>query len=153
VPVEFLSDQEAAGFGRYGESVSSADLERFFFLDDAERALVTGLRGDHNRLGFSLQLTTARYLGRFLADPLEGVPTEVLDFLAGQLGIADPSCVKRYAVREQTHREHAARIRTVLGLRDFAQVEAELTAWVDTRAWVTGDEVPPVARTPPVWGQ
>jgi hypothetical protein len=47
--------------------------------------------------------------------------------------------VKRYAVREQTHREHAARIRTVLGLRDFAQVEAELTAWVDTRAWVRGD--------------
>jgi hypothetical protein len=86
VPVEFLSDQEAAGFGRYGESVSSADLERFFFLDGAERALVTGLRGDHNRLGFSLQLTTARYLGRFLADPLEGVPTEVLDFLAGSWG-------------------------------------------------------------------
>jgi hypothetical protein len=45
----------------------------FFFLDDAERELVTGLRGDHNRLGFSLQLTTARYIGRFLADPLEGV--------------------------------------------------------------------------------
>jgi hypothetical protein len=137
--VEFLSDHEAVAFGRYGESVPQADLERFFFLEDAERELVTGLRGDHNRLGFSLQLTTARYIGRFLADPLEGVPTEVLDFLAGQLRIADPSCVKRYAVREQTHREHAARIRTVLGLRDFTQVEAEFAAWVDTRAWVTGD--------------
>jgi Domain of unknown function (DUF4158) len=86
-----------------------------------------------------IQLATARYLGRFLADPLEGVPTKVLDFLAGQLGIADPSCVKGYAVREQTHREHAARIRTVLGLRDFTQVEAELSAWVGTRAWVMGD--------------
>jgi TnpA family transposase len=137
--VEFLSDQEAAVFARYGESVPQADLERFFFLDDAERKLVAGLRGDHNRVGFSLQLATARYLGRFLADPLEGVPTEVLDFLAGQLRIADLSCVKRYAQREQTHREHAARIRKLLGLRDFAEVEAELAAWVDTRAWVTGD--------------
>ena len=67
------------------------------------------------------------------------MPTEVLDFLTGQLWIADPSCVKRYAQREQTHREHAARIRRLLGLRDFAEVEAELAAWVDTRAWVTGD--------------
>jgi hypothetical protein len=50
--VEFLSDQEAAAFARYGESVPQADLERFFFLDDAERRLVAGLRGDHNRLGF-----------------------------------------------------------------------------------------------------
>ena len=55
MPVEFLSDQEAAAFARYGESVPPADLERFFFLDDPERKLVTGLRGDHNRLGFSLQ--------------------------------------------------------------------------------------------------
>jgi TnpA family transposase len=53
--------------------------------------------------------------------------------------IADPSCGKRYAQREQTHREHAARIRRLLGLRDFAEVETELAAWVDTRAWVTGD--------------
>jgi hypothetical protein len=53
VPVEFLSDQEAAAFGRYGGSVPLADLERFFYLDDADRKLVAGQREDHNRLGFS----------------------------------------------------------------------------------------------------
>lgn len=63
VPVEFLSDQEAAAFGRYGGSVPQADLERFFFLNDGDRLLVAGLRGDHNRLGFSLQLATVRYIG------------------------------------------------------------------------------------------
>jgi hypothetical protein len=140
VPVEFLSDQEAAAYGRYGGSVSQADLERFFFLDDADQALVArDARGDYNRLGYSLQLTTMRYVGRFLADPLEGVPTEVIDFLAGQLGIADASCVKKYAQREPTHREHAGKIRKALGLKDFAVVEAELAVVVGKRAWVTGD--------------
>src|SRR5271157_1363144 len=115
VPVEFLSDQEAAAFGRYGGSVPQADLERFFYLDDADRKLVAGQREDHNRLGFSVQLATVRYIGRFLADPLEGVPAEVIDFLAGQLQIADPSCAKRYAQRQQTHREHAAKIQGLLG--------------------------------------
>jgi hypothetical protein len=126
VPVEFLTDQEAAVFGRYGGSPSREELERFFFLDDGDRKLAFRRRGDHNRLGFSLQLTTARYIGRFLPDPLEGVPTEVIDYLAEQLQIADPSCVKRYAQREPTHREHAGEIQRVLGLKDFAEVEAQL---------------------------
>jgi hypothetical protein len=72
VPVEFLSDQEAAALGRYGSSVPRSDLERFFYLDDADRKLVTGQREDHNRLGFSVQLATVRYIGRFLADPSMG---------------------------------------------------------------------------------
>jgi TnpA family transposase len=100
--VDFLSDQEAAAFGRYGGVPSGVELERFFFLDDEDRALVARHRGDHNRLGFGVQLTTVRYLGRFLADPLEGVPVEVVDYLAEQLEVADPSCLKRYAQRAET---------------------------------------------------
>jgi Domain of unknown function (DUF4158) len=139
VPVEFLSDQEAAAFGRYGGSVPLADLERFFYLDDADRKLVAGQREDHNRLGFSVQLATVRYIGRFLADPLDGVPAEVIDFLAGQLQIADPSCLKRYSVRDPTHREHAGKIQKALALKDFAEVESELAVFAGRRAWVTGD--------------
>jgi hypothetical protein len=123
VPVEFLSDQEAAAFGRYGDSVP----------------LVAGQREDHNRLGFSVQIATVRYIGRFLADPLDGVLAEVIDFLAGQLQIADPSCLKRYSLRKPTHREHAGKIQERLGLKDFAEVEAELAVFAGRRAWVTGD--------------
>jgi len=101
MPVEFLSDLEAAAYGRFGKSVSQPDLERFFFLDDADRALVAkDARGAHNRLGYSLQLTSVRYIGRFLADPLDGVPAEVIDFLAAQLGIADASCAAGAGLRK-----------------------------------------------------
>ena len=48
--------------------------------------------------------------------------------------------MKRYAQREPTHREHAAKIQETLGLKDFAEVEAELPAvFAGRRAWVTGD--------------
>jgi len=40
-----------------------------------------------------VQLTTLLFIGRFLADPTD-VPTEVVDSLAEQLDIADPSFVK-----------------------------------------------------------
>ncbi|MEO3863255.1 Tn3 family transposase [Acrocarpospora sp. B8E8] len=137
--VDFLTEREAAAFGRYGDVPSQADLEQFFFLDDGDRELVGKQRGDHNRLGFSVQLATARWIGRFLPDPLDGVPTVAIDFLAEQLGVADASCLKLYAQREQTHREHAGKIQKALGLKDFAAVEAELSVWIDKRAWVTGD--------------
>jgi Domain of unknown function (DUF4158) len=56
------------------------------------------------------------------------------------LGIADPSCVKQYSQRDTTHREHAGEIqRAYGGPRDFVEVEADLSAWVDARAWTTGE--------------
>jgi len=90
--VIFLSEQEAASYGalwRLGAAATQADLERFFYLDDAGQALVAGLRGYHDGLGFSVQLTTVPYIGRFLVVPLEGVPAEAIDYLAGKLQIAD----------------------------------------------------------------
>ena len=39
-----------------------------------------------------------RWLGTFLEDPLD-VPSEVLEFVAAQIEVADPSKVKRYTER------------------------------------------------------
>jgi len=137
MPVEFLTDDEAAAYGRYAGTPSQGELDRMFFLDDADRALIARRRGDHTRLGFALQLTTVRYLGTFLPDPLE-VPAVVLDRLAGQLQIADPSCVKRYAERRTTPFEHRDEIKAAYGLREFSEAEAEFAQWVRSRAWNTG---------------
>src|SRR5664279_712718 len=40
--VDFLSDQEAAAFGRYGGVPSGVELERFFFLDVCGERLIFG---------------------------------------------------------------------------------------------------------------
>jgi Domain of unknown function (DUF4158) len=95
-PVEFLSDAEAAAFGRLDGAPSREDLNRVFFLDDADRRLIERRRGAHNRLGFALQLGTVRWVGTFLADPT-AVPDVVLRYVAGQLEVEDPSGVGRRA--------------------------------------------------------
>jgi len=123
MPVEFLTDDEVAAYGRYAGLPSQDELDRMFFLDDADRALISRRRGDHTRLGFALQLTTVRYLGTFLPDPLD-VPAVVLDRLAGQLQIAGPSCVKRYTERRTTPFEHREEIKAAYGPREFPEAEA-----------------------------
>ncbi len=138
MPVEFLPDEQAARYGRFAEAPSRADLDRLCLLDDADCRLVARRRGDVSRLGFALQLVTVRSLGTFLTDPLD-VPTSVLDFVAEQLGTADPSCVKGYVERRSTRFEHAAEIAQERGYRDFASIEVELRRWVGDLAWTTGD--------------
>jgi hypothetical protein len=138
VPHEYLSDEQAAAGGRYTGVPSPTELDKVFFLDDEDRKLVGRRRGPHMKLGFALQPVTVRYVGLFLEDPLD-VPTEVLEFVAGQLDIADPSCVKRYTERDKTRFDHAWEIQRAYGLKDFAAAEDELREWVAARSWTSGD--------------
>jgi TnpA family transposase len=137
VAVEFLSGEQA-GYGAFVGAPSRTELERYFFLDDADREAVQAKRRAHNRLGYAVQLTSVRYLGRFMPDPRQ-VPAEVAEYLAEQLEIADPSCLKEYGERDGTARSHAGEIQEAGGWRDFAEVSAELSQWLDARAWTTGD--------------
>jgi hypothetical protein len=90
------------------------------------------------RAGFALQLVTVRWLGTFLEDPLD-VPGEVLDFVAGQLEMTDPSQVKRYTERATTRFEHQWEIRQAQRLREFAEADAEFTDLAPARSRASGD--------------
>ncbi|WP_262371310.1 Tn3 family transposase [Streptomyces sp. WAC01526] len=99
--MECLSDEQAEAYGTFAEEPTRPELERFFFLDEVDRDLIALRRTEHHRLGFALQMCTVRYIGLFLEDPL-AVPWPVIEHLAVQLGIEDPSVVKRYTERRQT---------------------------------------------------
>ncbi|WP_067144018.1 Tn3 family transposase [Microtetraspora malaysiensis] len=118
MPADFLSEEQRAAYGTFGELPLLADLEKFFFLDAFDRNVIAQSRQDSHRLGVAVQIGTVRYKGLFLEDPL-GVPWPVVDYLAEQLGIGDPSQVKRYGERPKTGYEHAWMIRDAYGYRVF----------------------------------
>ncbi len=135
--IEFLSDDQAAAYGRFTGPPERAELERFFFLDDADRALVGKRRGDHNRLGFSLQLGTARFIGLVPRRTRWTFRRRWWTTWPGNSGIADASSVKRYAERQSTQWERAAEIRQAYGYRDFTDdgPQQEIRAFIAARAW------------------
>lgn len=138
MPVRFLTAEQQRRYGRYESEPTSAQLDRFFHLDDADRELVNARRGSQNRLGFALQLGTVRFLGTFLANPIE-VPSGVVIYMAQQLGITEVSCLSAYRERAPTHREHAGLIQRHYGYRDFSHQPGHwrFMRWLYGRAWLS----------------
>src|ERR1017187_6889321 len=141
MPVSFLSPSQRESYGRYVGDPSSQELTRFFHLDDVDRALISDKRGDANRLGFALQLTTVRYVGTFLEDPSSG-PLAVMSTISRQLGI-DPSTDLIDYRQGKWRFEHAAQIRSDHGYREFTDRTAGvgLARWLYVQCW-TGTERP-----------
>jgi Domain of unknown function (DUF4158) len=73
--------------------------------------------------GLALQMCTVRYVGRFLVDDPLDVLWSVVEHLAAQLRIEDPSVVKRYTERAKTAYEHAWEIRDAYGYHPFEDPE------------------------------
>ena len=143
MPVDFLTAEQAARYGRYNEEPNPVQLARYFYLDDADRALIERCRDDHTRLGMAVQICTARFLGAFLTTPID-VPPGLVTHLAGQLAIADPTCLKQYHIRK-THWKHATEIQAAYDYRSFAgqPQHFQFLRWLYARAWI-GTERPSV---------
>jgi TnpA family transposase len=142
MPSRFLSDEQRARYGRYAGDPNDEQLARHFHLDAADHELVGTMRGAHNRLGFAVQLGTARFLGVFLDDPTQ-TPSVVITTMARQLGETTPLCLDAYRNRRQRWR-HTATIREQYGFRDLEEDPAagfRLTRWLYVLCW-TGDDRP-----------
>ena len=117
MPVDFLTSLQKEKYGKYPETISSTELSRYFYLDDADLHWITSKRLDSTKLGYALQLCTVRFLGIFLVDPTI-VPKIVLDVLKQQIKLSDISCLSIYRESEQRKR-HAIEIRTRYGYHEF----------------------------------
>jgi TnpA family transposase len=139
MPVQFLTSEQRANYGRYVGDLTVDQLTRYFYLDDADHAAIGIKRGDHNRLGFALQLTTARFLGTFLEDPLD-VPDSVMQTLIRQLQVKNIDHLSRYRNADQRW-AHTAEIRSRYGYIDWGNpvVGFRLSRWLYALCW-TGTE-------------
>jgi TnpA family transposase len=140
----FLTREQRQRYGNYDSEPTPMQLARYFHLDDTDKNSILIRRGNHNRLGFALQLVSVRFLGTFLENPID-VPSGVVIELATQLGITNIDCLPQYLERPFTHWEHRAEIKQRYGYRDFSEQPGhwQLVRWLYGRAWV-GSESPSV---------
>ena len=128
MPVEFLSDEQAARYGRYHADPSPEQLARFFYLSTDDLALVARRRRP-NQLGCAVQLCTLRFLGTFLPAPTQ-VPAVVVETLAAPLHVA-PTELASYGKRISTWYEHQTGVVAYLGYLPFETAQAfRLTRWL-----------------------
>ncbi|MDH3676240.1 MAG: Tn3 family transposase, partial [Anaerolineae bacterium] len=129
----FLTAAGRERLSTYPEEISSKDLGRFFTLTSHDLNIVEQQRGDHNRLGFALQLCTVRYLG-FIPNNLLDPPQAVVNLLAYQLEVSS-AALKAYGEREQTRSAHLGQIIDYLDYRRASQLDlTQLEAWLVERA-------------------
>src|SRR4051812_11817011 len=114
MPVSFLTDSERERLQRFPAEISFDDITAFFTLSEPDIDLVCRQRGNHNRIGFTLQLCTLRYLA-FCPKEMS-FSDKVTDYVAKQLGF-EPSVLEFYGGRQQTQSDPLQEIVEYLGFR------------------------------------
>jgi hypothetical protein len=111
-----------------------AELLRHYTFSTHDFAVIRRCRGDHNRLGFAVQLCYLRFPGRLLA--LDEVPyPPILGMAAAQLKVPTGAW-HFYAERHETRREHLLELQEQFGFQTFTsahyrQFAAEIVSLAD----------------------
>jgi len=129
MPVEFLSDEQAARYGQYHADPTPEQLTQFFYLSPQDLAFIAQRRRRSNQLGCALQLCTLRFLGTFLPNPTQ-VPAQVVHTVAEQLAV-DVTELAGFRKRPSTWYEQHAPILAYLAYQVFdARQGFRLTRWL-----------------------
>ena len=142
MPTRLWGDAQRARYGCFPDVVDKDDITRCFHLDNHDQAIITELRGAHNRLGFAVQLGTVRFIGTF---PVQtpAVPAVVLEAIARQLAETPAASLDEYWSGRQRWR-HVALIKERYGFQDFTDAPFDrfrLTRWLYALCWA-GDDRP-----------
>ena len=113
MPGRVFTESERRRLDAFPSEIVESDLIRYFTLSASDLELVRQQRGDHNRLGFALQLCALRYLG-FCPDDLVTAPPAAISFVADQLQVI-PAALRPYGARPQTRTGHSSQSVYVLG--------------------------------------
>jgi len=121
--------------------LSERELEQHYLLTKADLERISLKKGPQGQLGFALQLSALRHLGRALERELR-VPGEVLALLASQLRL-DPACFSDYAKRDATRRERFQEACALEGFRRCTpEDEVALEDWLVSEAQALTQAVP-----------
>ena len=145
-PISFFVYNDIVSLGLYRtlqqckfcEEPTSDQLAKYFILDDQDKLLVFRRKGEHNHLGFALQLGTVRFSGAFLTNPID-VPSNVIHYLSSQLNISD-SVLALYQA-SKTHWSHKLEIKETYGYHDFTEqpYHLRLIHWLYNHFWLSSE--------------
>jgi len=110
MPVQFFTDADHERLNRFPDEITQEELNNFFLLSPDEHDAAMTLRGDHNRLGFALQLCCLRYLG-FFPEALSTIPPPVVGYVASQL-LVNSEILPLYGQRIRTRQDHQRQAQT-----------------------------------------
>lgn len=96
---------------------SELEIARYYTFDECDLSIIRQRRGDHNRLGFAIQLCYLRYPGYAITSDLKP-PDKLITYVAQQLRIK-PTSWHNYGQRDETRREHALELQTIFGYIPF----------------------------------
>ncbi len=129
MPGQFLTRAERERLQSFPSEITPNEIITFFTLSDKDLTLVKKRSGDHNLLGFALQLGTLRYLS-FIPDDFPQLPLKVVEYVAQQLKVSRLA-IADYGERPQTRTSQLQEIQDYLGFRkpnktDYQQLETWL---------------------------
>ena len=129
----FLNEFQRQKLELYPEMLIKDDMFKFFTLSENDKVFLKNFRGESNKLGVAIQLSTIRFIG-FIPENFFKLDRTFVRYISKQLNINFQSFYE-YAVREQTRTEHLSKVLTYLNYNYYNEnYEKDLQNWLNTRA-------------------